>query len=98
MLRGDDELDFRIWRQYTRSFDAGGIAVNAYTWRSNSRANCQHTRSSNRLAIMRRAIARRVPNLEPRYTSSAVSRTYVRVILLETAIILALVIFGRLFS
>jgi hypothetical protein len=37
-------------------------------------------------------------NLEPRYTSSSVSRTYVRVVLLETAIIIALVIFGRLFS
>jgi hypothetical protein len=37
-------------------------------------------------------------NQEPRYTSFPVSRTYVRVVLLEAAIIVALVIFGRLFS
>jgi hypothetical protein len=37
-------------------------------------------------------------NLEPRYTSFPVSRTYVRVVLLEALIIVALVIFGRLFS
>ena len=37
-------------------------------------------------------------NLEPRLYFVPMSRTYVRVILLETAIIVALVIFGRLFS
>ena len=37
-------------------------------------------------------------NQEPRYTSLSLSRTYLRVVLLEAAIIIALVIFGRLFS
>src|SRR6266853_525579 len=83
MFGGADPLDFLIWRQYSRSFEAGGLPVNATTRRSNSRASCQHTSSSNLFTPTFGDRAQGMPNrnqnqnqnqnlgtwnLEPRYT------------------------------
>jgi len=64
-VRGGDDVDLRICRQYSTSRDAGGLLINANTRRSNSHASCQHSSSSNRFATMVNEGARLVPILEP---------------------------------